>query len=221
MLSKDDRKKRNAEHCAKTRAKRLEKGLCIRGCGQPALVNRQACQECSEAENQRHSKCRQVRKANKLCTGCNSPVEGTLRCQQCYEKDRLRMKRYRYSLTDADVMKLDAAQRGELPCDWCGKPFVETPHIDHDNSCCAGETDGVPSDIRSCGECVRGLVHLMCNLEIAKLEWVEKEFNASIPKLSDYKRRFPVPRAVSPLKTASVPAPTDAVYATVDLTVLP
>ena len=118
-----------------------------------------------------------------------------------------RTKRYRYSLTDEDISR-SKAERGEIPCDWCGKPHVETPNVDHDNTCCVGE-----GNVRSCGKCVRGFVHFLCNLEIAKCEWVEREFAAIIPKLIDYKRRFPVPRR------SRTPSPTEssAVYASLEL----
>jgi hypothetical protein len=56
-------------------------------------------------------------------------------------------------------------------CDWCGEPlsfkagsqwFSRGPVIDHDHACCP--------DARSCGRCIRGVVHAGCNLLIGHVE---------------------------------------------------
>ncbi len=43
----------------------------------------------------------------------------------------------------------------ENKCAICSRIFVDTPHIDHDHSCCSGT--------HSCGRCVRGLLCGDCN----------------------------------------------------------
>jgi hypothetical protein len=52
------------------------------------------------------------------------------------------------------------AQKGLCAC--CGKPMLSTGRekssavVDHDHSCCPGK--------KSCGKCVRGLIHWSCNV---------------------------------------------------------
>ena len=48
-------------------------------------------------------------------------------------------------------------------CDWCNLPFGEERHNqDHDHNCCQGE--------RTCGKCLRGVVHNSCNRIIGIVE---------------------------------------------------
>lgn len=49
-------------------------------------------------------------------------------------------------------------------CSWCSLPLDDHPHVDHDHACCDRQ------DGKCCAACVRGLVHLHCNQEIACIE---------------------------------------------------
>jgi hypothetical protein len=64
------------------------------------------------------------------------------------------LKRY-YNLTIEQYEQLVTDQKGL--CALCGKPLDLTinNHVDHNHSCCKGE--------RSCGKCVRGILHAQCN----------------------------------------------------------
>jgi hypothetical protein len=59
-----------------------------------------------------------------------------------------------YKLTPERYAEILELQKGN--CAFCGLPFNdETPVVDHDHACCPGE--------KSCGHCVRGLLHSNCN----------------------------------------------------------
>lgn len=73
------------------------------------------------------------------------------------EKARNAVKRAKYNI---DFPAVWEAQKGLCAC--CGGPMKpegrdkDSVCVDHDRSCCPGQ--------KSCGECVRGLVHWACNL---------------------------------------------------------
>lgn len=60
----------------------------------------------------------------------------------------------RYRLEGAQYDAILEAQGGV--CAGCHQPFGDSPPcVDHDHSCCPGD--------RSCGDCVRGILHRECN----------------------------------------------------------
>lgn len=80
-------------------------------------------------------------------------------CRACHGfhlgKDRNRNWRWqRYTLT-ADQFDALLIQQKNL-CAICHLPLGAHPVIDHDHTCC--------NDSRSCGRCIRGLVHQRCNV---------------------------------------------------------
>lgn len=63
-----------------------------------------------------------------------------------------------YGITKERYEELLAQQQGN--CAVCGLPFDdESPVVDHDHSCCKGRG----GTAKTCGKCVRGLVHARCN----------------------------------------------------------
>lgn len=62
----------------------------------------------------------------------------------------------------SDEQFAEMVERQNNCCKICRNPFIETPHIDHDHSCCPG--------ISSCGKCVRGLLCRGCNIGIGFLK---------------------------------------------------
>lgn len=59
-----------------------------------------------------------------------------------------------YGLTIESYLALLASQDGL--CGGCSRPLPDRPHIDHDHTCC-------PGDSTTCGQCVRGLLCPRCN----------------------------------------------------------
>lgn len=71
-----------------------------------------------------------------------------------------RLKR-QYNMTLEQYDKILEEQ--ENGCAICGSEVTETPYfIDHDHKCCPGA--------KSCGECVRGLLCMMCNSALGMLK---------------------------------------------------
>jgi len=67
-----------------------------------------------------------------------------------------------YNLTPERFAEILEAQQGVCAC--CGEPpnEGENLHVDHDHECCPGQ--------KSCGNCIRGLVHNGCNRGIGLLK---------------------------------------------------
>lgn len=59
----------------------------------------------------------------------------------------------RYRLRPEDFEALLKKQNNV--CGLCREPFNGLPVVDHDHACCSG--------YKSCGQCVRGLLHASCN----------------------------------------------------------
>lgn len=69
--------------------------------------------------------------------------------------DRANNLKSKYRITLEQFNALYEAQDGLCAC--CGEPprDDEILHVDHDHNCCPGK--------RSCGQCIRGLIHNSCN----------------------------------------------------------
>jgi hypothetical protein len=90
-------------------------------------------------------------------------------------KNRARIRsnhiKHRFGITSEDYERMLVEQGGV--CAICKGPSGRangTYSIDHDHKCC-------PSNRRSCGKCVRGLLCVGCNTRLAVLEneeWTEK-----------------------------------------------
>lgn len=73
---------------------------------------------------------------------------------------------HKYSLSYSEWLEIFNRQDGK--CMICFEPIDIRSAIDHDHSCCKGN--------RSCGACVRGILHVQCNVGLAN-------FRESIPRL--------------------------------------
>ena len=81
-----------------------------------------------------------------------------------YEHER-KLRAHHLSQQGYDAILL----KQEGVCPVCKRPLIktvgrsgETPSIDHNHSCCPGTF--------SCGECIRGILHLKCNAALGGLD---------------------------------------------------
>jgi len=128
---------------------------------------------------------RKDRVRDRLCTYslCSKKiVAGNKMCQKHADETAVRNRRSHYHYTEADECRFQRA----LVCDWCSLSLNgETPTQDHDHSCC-------PKKGFSCGKCLRGLVHRVCNLHaIMWFEWYEESTGITLPMLEKYRANFP------------------------------
>lgn len=107
-------------------------------------------------------------------------------CNACYQRSQSTLGgtrksnlKFFYSLTVEEFEAIYSYQNGA--CAACRSPFTEAkmekPHVDHDHSCCAG--------LRSCGNCVRGLLCGRCNMVAG---W-SKDSPDLVQDVADYLRR--------------------------------
>ena len=95
------------------------------------------------------------------------------RSRQGLHRGRMR----RYGLTPESYVELFDAQGGV--CAICGaKPRMQRFPVDHDHSCCSGTKD-------SCGECIRGILCVPCNVTLGRFERYRDEFITYIDKAKE------------------------------------
>lgn len=96
--------------------------------------------------------------------------------------DRKSHLKCQYNMTLEDYNHMLVAQNNL--CLLCGKPLdltINNP-VDHDHKCCNGE--------KSCGKCIRGVLHDTCNQYIARIERYPHLLN---PALKYIKFELPSP----------------------------
>lgn len=72
------------------------------------------------------------------------------------EYGRKNSRRYRFGLTEADV--IDRLEAVGYACELCAKPVnLRTVRFDHDHDCCP------TGQQKTCGQCIRGLLCNQCN----------------------------------------------------------
>lgn len=96
-----------------------------------------------------------------MCKRCGDEggVNKNNLCKPC---NRTYQVEWNYSLGLGGLQRLVESQGGL--CGACQLPLSATKRIavDHDHSCCPGK--------KSCGKCVRGVLHQKCNLAIGVFE---------------------------------------------------
>jgi hypothetical protein len=133
----------------------------------------------AEKERQRRLKHKELG----LCRQCSEmALPGKTRCYKHTESHAMDARYRNYQYTPGDELRFKTIEN----CDWCDLSFNgETPHQDHDHACCL--IGG-----RSCGRCLRGLVHKLCNDHaIMWFEWYEKNTGVCLPLLKSYRDKFP------------------------------
>lgn len=88
------------------------------------------------------------------------------------ERERVNYLRYTYQLTPEQYGAMVAAQGG--CCNICKKPTAKL-FVDHDHTCC-------PSNRKTCGKCIRGLLCHKCNVGLGKF----KESEMSLLSVLEY-----------------------------------
>ena len=112
------------------------------------LLNREKmCGQASKRYNDR--------KAKGLCVACGDTATKGLRCEKCatrrkkIEKKANYKTRFQvYGITEEEYRFLVVQQDNK--CGICGRPFIDTPHIDHNHE--TGEVRGL-----LCSKCNKGL----------------------------------------------------------------
>ena len=156
---------------------RYQEHLVCKDCGvsfTPRASNQNTCgMECpGKAPTAKH--CIYSFCGKKFTVSKNYAVSRQKYCSmECRRKEEVFQK---YSISSKIYMKLLASQGGV--CVACGYPPSEKGrlHIDHDQACCPVN--------KSCGKCIRGLLHLECNT----VEGMFKGEADRLQKLVDYMR---------------------------------
>jgi hypothetical protein len=130
----------------------------VKPCYRGHTAGRHADRSCKECKRERTRDNRERRNAQARARYATSSKRQRAHSWAWKSRHPSRVRDYRlkrlYRLTPDAYAALLSAQGG--CCALCGDPFGrETPRIDHDHACCPGE--------RSCGSCIRGLLHHRCN----------------------------------------------------------
>lgn len=125
---------------------------------QPVHGNRKYCSY--DCQRRKH-KYLVIKWSGLTCAACGGPFDKlrrgpkpkycSLDCKNRSDNPKKRLARKGISSDrHDDLMRLQDGR-----CAVCRRLFEATPHIDHDHSCCSGQS--------SCGKCVRGLLCETCN----------------------------------------------------------
>lgn len=84
---------------------------------------------------------------------------------------------YSLSLAQFDSMLIEQSGR----CLVCNDP-MEDPSVDHNHACCPGK--------KSCGKCIRGLLHRSCNAALGYLKDSVERAQAAVDYLKRPNKKF-------------------------------
>ena len=143
------------------------------------------CKECIRVDCAARRDALDADRSDRKCTGpCGRTLpadnfnSGRHECREC---QRVRDLMCKYKLTPEDLERMWEDQGGE--CDLkCGDPLeLKDAHVDHDHECCPGQ--------KSCGQCVRMLLHHQCNRDFTEDSmWWDPVFAANAPLKRDTHR---------------------------------
>jgi len=171
------------------RLESIKKGICVvYGCKNVPTDGKRRCKYHRTRLNTQERVARMNRIAEGKCRVAKCENTPHANQKTCYfhftQFARYYRKRF-YGYTEAQEQRYQDALIGKGTCDFCGFPFIEgrTPHQDHDHACCP--------DSKTCGNCLRGLVHSECNrCALVYAEWLEATFGVLDPKLAAYRAKF-------------------------------
>ena len=121
-------------------------------------VDRTVPRECSKCHVVKQpEEFRQDRNSGRICKECSNNAR-RMRWNDLDDDERNRqmtvIRWKRHGLTPEQGMELIEKQGGL--CALCHKELGARVHVDHDHACC-------PDPRRTCGNCIRGIVHQRCN----------------------------------------------------------
>jgi len=126
------------------------------------------CKACSRASASAWNKANPDRVRQSAQRHANKRGEARRADPETYAKYRAKLLE-RYNLTQGRYDEMLSSQGGV--CAICKSLRDNRPlHIDHDHACCPGS--------RSCGQCVRGLLCVVCNTTLGYMENHEASINA-------------------------------------------
>jgi len=99
-------------------------------------------------------------------------------CRDNKEKvaKRVRLKKFEMTVEEHDIKMSEQDNK----CAICKKPFVKTPHIDHNHECCPTR--------KTCGKCNRGLLCDDCNLGLGRFKDSIEVLSNAIQYLKEYQK---------------------------------
>jgi len=166
-----DRKVREAQADRESRKIVRDARVCAE-CGVSISERNPGARFCFTCVNERKRR-KVVRAVTRACIACGDPVprRGRTRCKKCQSQHELLLRKNRnfitFGITESEYWQMLAYQN--WGCALCGENALNLNlsgkkrlSIDHDHNCCPGNY--------SCGNCVRGILCLRCNLAIEREE---------------------------------------------------
>lgn len=134
-------------------------------CGGRKTVVSDLCQACRRAEQVITAQTPEQRRAKNLAyMKARREADPEWARQQARRQYASNGRKYnlkwKFSITPEQLAEI-AVRQGDR-CYLCERPLGSDRHVDHDHACCPGN--------RSCGKCVRGVAHQLCNQGIGQFD---------------------------------------------------